>query len=194
MREIDSGQAYRALLNDPSECGDVGLVERFDQTYLIALIDGLGHGSLARHAALLARDYIVQNHSLPVADIMRGMHKHLAGSRGGVAAICTLDIPSGQLTYVGIGNITTRLINSDYIKLVPKDGVIGFSMGTPVAHTYKMSPNGLLLMFSDGVRGHFVNENKWEWRGRSAQDIADEVIQVYSTSTDDASCLVIRYI
>ena len=193
MGIVDYGQTYKALLNSPDECGDVGLIEFDDECFLAALIDGLGHGVYARQAALLAKEYIHENISAPLNILISGMHEHIKGTRGAVAAIIRIDLESGCLLYSGIGNISAKLLKNEIIKLVPKDGVVGYIMSTPVQKEYKISKGEILILHSDGIKGHFSEDNIRKWKDTPAQQIAEDILRDYSVTGDDASCIVLKY-
>ena len=193
MGSVEFGEAYHALLNDPSECGDVGFIKYFDGYCLAGLIDGLGHGRAARQAALLAKDYVFENHRLSPAELIKGIHEYIKATRGAVAAVCLLDMDSGRLVYSGMGNIAVKLIGNDTATFVPKDGVIGYTISTPVEKEFTMAMGDILLFHSDGVKLRLEQDDREEWRKISARQIAQEIVSKYRIASDDASCMILKY-
>ena len=194
MPRIDYGIVMRALLNDESECGDLAIVKQNGQQCFLALLDVLGHGKNARKVALMARDYIEQNYFNELVDIMNGLHKHLRGTRGAVAAFIRFNICSGEISYVGIGNISVRFFGREHYRAVSKDGVIGYIMPKPEKKSFTLSPGDIMVMHSDGLKEHFdVSECK-DLFSESAQNIAEGLLKRLWKTQDDASCIALKYI
>jgi len=194
MPNVDLGMYFKALLGSESECGDIAVIKKYEKQCFIALIDVLGHGSEARKVALLAKNYLENNYENELIELMNGLHEHLKGTRGAVAAMCHLDIFTGELTYVGIGNITVRIFGSKPIRFIPKDGVIGYIMTNPKKYTTKLYPEDTVLMYSDGVKEHF---NVFECEGllkKDAEDIAIDILKTFGKENDDESCIVLKYL
>ncbi|MBZ9633419.1 SpoIIE family protein phosphatase [Clostridium sp. FP1] len=194
MADIDLGMTYKALLCEESECGDIGIIKEYNNYCFLALIDILGHGSEAREVALYAKLYLENNYEKDSIDLMNGLHEHLKGTRGAVAAICNLNVLTGELSYVGIGNITVRIMGSRFTRLVPKDGVIGYIMAKPQKQILKLYEGDILLLHSDGIKEHF---ELFECAGllkESAVDIAQGILKRFEKKQDDASCIVLKYL
>lgn len=194
MPDIDLGMVYKGLLGDESECGDIGIIKKYEDNCFLALVDILGHGLEARKVALYAKAYLENNYYNDIVSIMNGLHEHLKGSRGAVAAICNLNIITGELSYVGIGNITVRIMGLKSIRLVPRDGVIGYRMTKPHKHILKLHGGETLLLHSDGIREHF---EAFECEGllkENAESIAQGILSKFSKKNDDESCIVLKYL
>ncbi len=112
MSRVDCYLVKRALTLREADCGDTGVIKEFDGQCFLALVDVLGHGSEAHDVALIAQKYLEQNYCEELVDVMQGLHACLKGTRGAVAALCRLDTETGELIYVGIGNITVRVLGS----------------------------------------------------------------------------------
>lgn len=194
MAKIDYGIVMRALLKDESECGDLAIVKENDQQCFLALLDVLGHGKDARRVALIAENFIDQNYNNDLIDIMCGLHNHLRGTRGTVAALIRFDIGSGEMSYVGIGNITVRFFGREQFRLVPKDGVIGYIMPRPEKQIINLFQGDIMIMHSDGIREHFDILECKDLFPASAQKIAEGLLNRFWKKHDDASCIAFKYI
>lgn len=193
MIRLDYGVVLRPLLISESECGDMIIIKETNKTCLLVVIDVLGHGRDARAVALNAESYVDQHSNHPLEDMMNGLHDHLKGSRGAVAALCRVDYEEQILDYVGIGNITVRILGRNKMTMVPKDGVIGYMMTSPHLKRTTFTNEDLLLMYSDGIKEHFsLTETPGLLEGPS-QTVADTIYKKYGKSSDDASCIVFRY-
>ncbi len=194
MRKIDFGIRTKALLGDISECGDIGIVREYDAECFLALIDVLGHGAEARTVAVSAEEYLNHNYRKEPETIMLGLHEHLKGSRGAVAAVCSLDIGSGRLKYVGIGNITVRIFGPAPIRFVSREGILGYGCIKPHPETVTLMPGDLFLMHSDGIKEHFdVIECTKLFKERS-EIIAAGIMGRFRNQNDDSSCIVLKYL
>ena len=194
MVRIDYHLVFRSLLGANSECGDIGMIKVYDKQCFLALIDGLGHGEIANEAASIAYDYLEKNFGDHLVELMRELHEKLKGTRGIVAAFCHLNIETGDLRYVGIGNIRVKVQGTRNFSFVPRDGVVGYIIPTPSLHFHKLHLGDILLMYSDGIREHF---NPLEHPGLfsgTAQRIAESLLEKFGKKNDDASCIALRYL
>lgn len=194
MESIDLGMCYKAMLGPEWECGDIAVMKQYDNQCFIALIDVLGHGSAARKIALSAKSYLEYNYKGMLTELMNGLHEHLKGTRGAVAAMCHLDILTGELTYVGMGNITVRIFGVKPTRLTPKDGIVGYRMTTPKMIKIKLHPEDIILMYSDGIKEHFDIVECAGLLKEDSQDIASGILKKFGKKNDDASCVVLKYL
>lgn len=194
MASIDLGMCYQAILGPEWECGDIAVIKQYDNQCFIALIDVLGHGSAAREVALSAKSYLEDNYKSILVELMNGLHQHLKGTRGAVAAMCHLDILSGELTYVGMGNITVRILGVKPTRLTPKDGIVGYKMTTPQMLNIKLHPEDIIIMYSDGIKEHFDIVECIGLFKEDAQDIAIGILRQFGKKNDDESCVVLKYL
>ena len=192
-RDIDFFIHKRALLLSDDECGDSGIVKLYNNTCFIALIDALGHGRNAHKVASSAEDYLNANYQNDLTSLMTGLHNCLKETRGAVASICKLHIPSGRLQFVGMGNVTTRILGRNNIRLVSSDGVIGYIISKPKEQSLEITSNDVLILHSDGISEHFNFENFSSLFTMSAREIAINIMDRYGKDNDDKSCVVLKY-
>lgn len=193
MGKVDCGIAIRPLDRYFSECGDTGKIYQTDVYCCLALVDVLGHGKEARGVAELAEAYLDEHYTEDPVSVLQGLHDHLSGTRGAVAAFCRVHLVSGMLEYSGIGNISTKIISKVSDSLVSRDGILGYRTVSPRKTEAIMKPEDILLMHSDGIRSNFPLFKYPELFSRSADEIANLILKEYGTKRDDASCIVMRY-
>jgi len=194
MSRVDCYLVKRALTLKEDECGDTGVIKDFDGRCFLALVDALGHGREAHDVALMAQAYLEQNCREEPVDVMQGLHACLKGTRCAVAAICRLDTETGELIYVGMGNITVRVLGPNAFRFVSRDGIVGYMMTTPREQTLKLVVGDVLVMHSDGIKEHFeLSECPGILTG-TAKSIATGLLRQFGKENDDASCLVLRYL
>lgn len=193
MPDIDCCLLKRPFTRLEDECGDTGIAKTYGDECFVALVDVLGHGKEAHDVAKLAEEYLLENHRNGLVDLVNGLHSHLKGTRGAVAALCRLHLTNGGMDYVGIGNITTRIYGKESFSFVPRDGVVGYSMAAPKEQRVTIYPGDILILSSDGLREHFALEDYPGLLTGTAKRIAASLIDRLGKGDDDASCIVLRY-
>lgn len=192
QHKIDCHLMTHALSGIPAECGDAGFISQDEKSCLAILLDVLGHGPEAHEVADKALAYIKKHSSFALPALMGGLHDILYGTRGCVASFCRLDFASRTLRFCGIGNITCRLFGVSTNRLVPQDGIIGYTIPTPVERTIRIASQDILIMHSDGIHDHFQPHDLPGLLTGSSREIAERVMEHFSTENDDTSCLVMR--
>ncbi|WP_461210194.1 SpoIIE family protein phosphatase [Desulfocurvus sp. DL9XJH121] len=193
MPKVDRHLIKRAMTGLDNECGDTGLIAVNGDTCLAALVDVLGHGPEAHEVALLAEDFLAGHADLPLPELMRGLHAHLQGSRGCVAALCRLDTASARMHFIGIGNIVCRIFGTENRRLLSRDGIVGYMASPPRETAVQLFFNDVVLLHTDGISGHFHPHECPGLLTGSAREIAGRVMESFGKQDDDASCLVMRY-
>src|ERR1051326_3311019 len=182
-----------------SECGDAFTIQPIPSGFLVAAIDGLGHGRDAARAAKRAVDCIDRSAGLTLPDIFRECHQALVGSRGAAISIAQIDMAEHRLAWVGVGNVEGVVLNpvayhaanwrSD--TLVVRGGVVGYDMPhLQIAHV-NFGLGAVLVFATDGIRQGFSSEIR---AGRPPQETADRIMSGYDRGTDDALVLVLQQV
>jgi negative regulator of sigma-B (phosphoserine phosphatase) len=194
MSRVDCHLVKRALTLKEDECGDTGVITEFDGRCFLALVDALGHGREAHDVALMAQAYLEQHCREEPVDVMQGLHACLKGTRGAVAAICRLDTETGELIYVGMGNIIVRVLGPRAFRFVSRDGIVGYMMSTVRGQTSKLVVGDVLVMHSDGIREHLEPSECPGILTGTAKSIATGLLKQFGKENDDASCIALRYL
>lgn len=193
MANIDLHIIQQALTGFDDECGDLGFSINEGNTCFFALVDALGHGKAAFEIATMARAYFETCYHNEPSDVIKGLHEHLKGTRGAVAAVCRLNLDTGCLIYSGMGNITLRIQGSTPVRLVTREGIIGYMIPTPKQQETRLFLGDILLMSSDGIREHYDPDGYPGLFSGSAKNIAEGMIDQLGKKNDDTSCIVLRY-
>ena len=129
-----------------TECGD-GWMVRSDG--LVAVIDGLGHGSEASIVARRAEAVAAEGANDPVRAVEQ-IHEALKGTRGAVAMVLFMGPKSVQ--FAGVGNISATLIGVDKVtRLHSSWGVIGSKINLDTVHELPSTSNDIILAHTDGI-------------------------------------------
>lgn len=176
-----------------TENGDAFVVKQWDESALVGVIDGLGHGQFAHRAAQAARQYVESHFDLPLDQIFRGVNRVCRATRGVVMALARFDWGQGRLAYASVGNIEVRVFpDSKQFPFSIRRGVLGFNAPNALVTEHPWPPDYMLVLHSDGLRTH------WSWKdfpdlaNQPAPAIAREFFQVLAREEDDATVIVVR--
>ncbi|NJB69430.1 serine phosphatase RsbU (regulator of sigma subunit) [Desulfobaculum xiamenense] len=194
MPRVDCHFVKRSLNGPDDECGDTGYF-RIDETQcLMAEVDVLGHGPEAYEVAVMVNAFLAESGNSTLVDILQGLHRHLRGTRGCVASLCHVDLATGVMRFSGVGNIVCRIFGIEHLRMVSRDGIVGYMMSQPQEQIVQLAPGNVVMLYSDGIKEHFEVHDLPGLLTGSAKDIADRVMKHFAKGDDDASCLVMRYV
>lgn len=175
--------------------GDQYLVQPAGDRVLLAVVDGLGHGEKAAEVADMAiavlRDHA---HEAPEALFQR-CHRRLIGSRGVVMSLASVEVAGGRMTWLGVGNVEGVLLRADANRrreaILLRGGIVGYRLPALHPTTLSLARGDVLLLATDGLRSAFAQDLD---PGRSAADMAGDLLARYLRGNDDALILVARYL
>lgn len=188
--------AGRALPGEASS-GDASVVEMVPSGALLAVIDGLGHGTEAARAAAMAQEAIRRCAGQSLQMILAYTHEALMGTRGAVITLVHLDHDRSTLTWMGVGNVEGRLWRADpsvsMMRQSPplSGGVVGHALPHLKPSFTDLSRGDIVVLTTDGVNSRFHDEFRLEG---TAQQIADGILNEHWMGKDDALVLVARYL
>ena len=188
--------AYAGAALDGHASGDLHVVATSEDSALVALIDGLGHGAEAAFAARTAAAVLTERAALSVSDLMLACHEELHGTRGVVMTLAQIDAQHDTLTWCGVGNIETVLLHTDPAAplareaLSARGGVVGYRLPPLKVASSPVWPGDLLVLATDGLRSGFTELVRAE---SDPQSLANELLARYGKGSDDALVLVARY-
>jgi len=177
----------------PDECGDTGVIREFDNKVFMAIVDVLGHDKDASLVAETCKDFLAKNHRKNLIEIMEGLHGCVNRSRGVAVGLCVLDLDSGELRYIGVGNIGARKFGSSTASILSRSGVVGYMMPTPKEERMKLYDGDILILHTDGVRQDLELEDYPEILVDSAKTVATNIIHRFGKDNDDAVYRALRY-
>ena len=182
----------RPLLSE-SECGDTGVILESEDTLFFSVLDVLGHGSEAYELAIKAKEFLEQNYREDMVELINELHLNLMSSRGLVGSLAKLDIGSGLLSHVGIGNITAKKFGTENYRFVNRDGIIGHKIPKPRVDSILFEKGDVFIMHSDGVRENSNLQEHPEIFTKKAKSMSMEVVQKFSRQNDDSTCFSLKY-
>lgn len=192
---IDWGVAALALAGE-AQIGDRYLVKSFQNGVLVAMVDGLGHGTEAAEAAKTAIATAERHAREPLTSLLELCHESLRRTRGVVMSLASINALDEMLTWLGVGNIESVLVRTDVNAparewLLLRGGVVGYRLPPLKASVLSIKPGDTLILATDGIRGGFAEDLDLS---DAPQQIADRILDRFAKGTDDALVLVVRYI
>lgn len=193
-KAFDWGAAILTLPGE-SKCGDRYLVKHYADGALVAMIDALGHGPEAADAAQVAADVLSKRPRETPAKLIEQCHASMRGTRGAAIGIASFDWRQRTLTWLGIGNISAALINTDLQgiskvqELLRRSGVVGDQLPELNLMVHAIEPGDTLILTTDGVHDHFTEILPL---ALEPQPLAENILQTYAKHNDDAAVLVFR--
>jgi serine phosphatase RsbU (regulator of sigma subunit) len=185
------GAVCRPKQNQPIS-GDIYLVlEQAGGQLLVVVVDGLGGGEEAAHAARAAEQVIREHVDWPLQDLVQRSHIALHSTRGAVIGLLRLDPHRNKASYVGVGNIGVQVYSRQSIKPISKNGILGFRLPTLLEMHYIYDPGDIFILYSDGISARFALDGQVDIR-QPPQCIADKILGTYGKQIDDATIVVIK--
>jgi anti-sigma regulatory factor (Ser/Thr protein kinase) len=174
-------------------CGDAWAAAPVADGIKVMVVDGLGHGVLASEAAQTAVSAFRAAIARPIAEMMDGIHGALKTTRGAAVAIATIDARRRVVTFCGIGNIAGSIVGTGPTRsTVSYGGIAGHGTVKIQPFTYPWQPDGLLVMHSDGITGHWSLEAYPGLRQRDPALVAGVLYRDFFRGRDDATVVVVR--
>lgn len=190
------GVSSRAL-DGKAVSGDLHVVAPRAQTALVAVIDGVGHGSEAAAAARAAAAVLNEYADEPLIPLLRRCHEHLRRTRGAVLSMASFDLRGNTMTWLGVGNVEGVLFRVGKFADAPRDslvlrgGVVGYQIPTLRTAERAVEAGDVLVLATDGIRAEF---GAYSPIGRDIQEAADAILARYAKDSDDALVLAVRYL
>jgi serine/threonine protein phosphatase PrpC len=191
-RELRFGVATRSRREDPDN-GDAFVIKTWPDHALAGVIDGLGHGELASHAAQAAKLFVESHCDLPLGDVFAGVERTCHGTRGVVMALAHFDLRGGVFRLASVGNIEARLLGGDGERsFIVRRGILGLSAPRPVVTEHAWTTTCILILHSDGIRSAWRQEDLTGSAWASPADAAQGLVRAWSREDDDATVVVVR--
>jgi len=202
----------RAAISDPSPAlawsvgarplegydvsGDTHVVTSVADGFVVAAVDGLGHGADAAEAAAVAAATIAEYADESAIALIKRCHDAMRKTRGAAISIACFDTSADTLTWIGVGNVDGVLHRAmpgakpAYEALLLRGGVVGYQLPPLRASTLALFPGDTLVFATDGINGAFRRE---ALASLHDDDAAQDILVRHAKDGDDALVLVARY-
>jgi anti-sigma regulatory factor (Ser/Thr protein kinase) len=175
--------------------GDTFVIKRWRASALVSVIDGLGHGQYAHRAAQTARQYVESHFDQPLDAIFRGVERTCRATRGVVMALVRFDFGGNDVrfSFASVGNIEVRLFgSSEWRHFITPRGILGAKAPNPRVTEHRWEPDGVMVLYSDGVTHHWGLEDFPKLTEKSATVMAQRLLRALAKKDDDATVVVVR--
>jgi anti-sigma regulatory factor (Ser/Thr protein kinase) len=138
-------------------CGDTWTCRLTRDGVAILVVDGLGHGPSAAHAARVARRLFQEGpDGASLSQMLEWLQRGLRSTRGAAAAIAHVEPQRELLTYAGVGNIGAMILGGARPRaLVSHNGILGHEVRRIQEFTYPWPAGSTLVLHSDGLISHW---------------------------------------
>src|SRR5215475_5491426 len=98
---------------EENQSGDAYVVKALNGDELVAVIDAVGHGKDAAHAAHVAVDALQKCGVATLDSLFRRCHADLRRTRGAAISMARFDGHRGTMQWLGVGNVAGVLARAD---------------------------------------------------------------------------------
>lgn len=132
-------------------CGDACAVVDAESGRTLIVVDGLGHGPDAAHAANEAIRLFRRHQSRSVPELLEYVHAGLRSTRGAAVSIARFDHGAAKVVFGGIGNVMGAIVSANEVRrMVSLNGTAGHNARKIQIFDYPYQ-GGLVIMASDGL-------------------------------------------
>ena len=178
-----------------SESGDHAAFVRDGDSLVVAVVDGVGHGPLAREASMGAVAAFLAHAGSSPAAILDASDAAVASTRGAVMSVARIDASAGEVEHAAVGNVVTRIERYRASRIL--SGVSG-TLGArgvrrkPHPETVALDRTEVLMLYSDGVSSRVDLSSEPDLLREHSLVIAQRIMAKFSRANDDALVLVAR--
>lgn len=173
--------------------GDAWAAADSKERSVLMVVDGLGHGVLAATAARAAVRAFHQNVGASSERLVAALHEALRGTRGGAVAIVDVRWPDRHLEFAGVGNVSAGFYTPRGSRsFVSLSGTLGVEIRRVQAFDYEWSPDGVLVVHSDGLGTRWEMSSYPGLLSRDPSVIAAVLYRDHVRRRDDVTVLVAR--
>lgn len=174
--------------------GDAWAARFFQNSTVLMLADGLGHGISAADASQKAIYSLSRVQEPDALKTIEELDAGLRATRGAAVAVAAYGHVSQNITYCGVGNISGQILSSHGKprNMISQNGIVGTDVKRMRQFTYNSEGSEIIMMHSDGL---LSTSSLAKYPGiyrRNPALIAAILYRDYARGTDDASVVVAK--
>jgi anti-sigma regulatory factor (Ser/Thr protein kinase) len=196
VKKLPKEQISSVVLPKPGEkvCGD-GFYSITTKDHIkVFLGDGLGHGPEAAHAVMEAGKAFINCDETNPVEIIRYINHEVKKTRGLVGTAAIFDFNLMKWKICGVGNISTKIINSGNAKnLMAYNGIIGLNVPRTLnAQEVDYEKGQHMILCSDGIKSKWDTIKYTAIQRYDTSILSATLIKDFARNTDDMSVAVCR--
>lgn len=182
-----------APMQDEKACGDAWAVRNETNRSMILVVDGLGHGPLAAHAADEAVRVFNTGPLRSGPDMIQSIHGPLRSTRGASLAVAEIDYAAKEIRFTGVGNISGQIwLEGRSRSMVSHNGTVGHEVHRIREFVYPWAENSIIVMHSDGILSRWNFDPYPGLLQRHPSLVAGVLFRDYWRGRDDVTALVAK--
>jgi len=170
--------------------GDAWFCKEWDEQTLLAVIDGLGHGEEANLASEKTKQFLQNNYSGDLEEIVRNLHAFLQKTRGVAIGLVRVNRLEKELLYCGIGNVDVRIISDPPLHPTSLNGIVGVNIRRVLQFKYTYKSLKVIALHSDGISSRF-DLAEYPLVYNHPQMISEQIMAKWRNPNDDATILIV---
>ena len=173
--------------------GDDAAFVRAGGALVVGVVDGLGHGEMARQASVRAARVIADGGDLAPERVLAECDRRLVHTRGAVMAAARLDA-AGEVSVAGVGNVGAHVYG---VGPSWRFGGSSFVLGAPggarriALEKHWVRARDILVPFSDGIRSKLDLTGERELLREHPAVIAQRIVERFARDDDDVLVMVV---
>jgi anti-sigma regulatory factor (Ser/Thr protein kinase) len=174
-------------------CGDGWGARKTAESMLLMVVDGLGHGILASEAAREGERVFADSRTDSPTPILQDSHDSLKKTRGAAMAIASLHLERQLLSFAGVGNIGSYIVNPGATRgMASHNGTLGHHLHRIQEFTFPWDADSILVMHSDGLKsGWDLKPYSGVWSKHPGL-IAGMLYRDFARDRDDVTILIAK--
>jgi negative regulator of sigma-B (phosphoserine phosphatase) len=186
-----------AALQGETDSGDHYIIKQsLNDSVLIGIVDGVGHGKEAANAAQKAISILNQWQNESLAELMEKCHAELMETRGAAITLAFLQ-KDYQVMWLGVGNVAAvhwkhnQDNTSQVEELFTRGGIVGLELPPLQMSKFVAEPGDLLIIATDGISNQFMDLAPMYHV--IPQTIAEHIFSEFRNPNDDSLVFVLRW-
>jgi len=181
---------------EETESGDVHVVSQWEGGALVAVIDGLGHGPLAKDAAQQAATVLKSRAREPLVALVNLCHQAIRATRGAVMTLVAFDSREDTATALGVGNVEAVMARADPQAQPPREsivlraGVVGYQLPALQTTVFPIAAGDVVVFATDGVWDDFAESLRFD---EALPTLVERILAQSYRGTDDGLVLACKY-
>jgi len=192
---LEWGVAHRCH-RDETVSGDRAVIALRAGGVLFAVLDGLGHGPAAAHAAAVGAGVIDAHSDDDLVSLAERCDRAMRMTRGAAAGFALVTSSPVTLTWLAVGNVTGCILRGlrgppSMIALPVVRGALGVPWLRARLATQPLQRGDLLAITTDGIQPTFADHVR---AVGGAHQLAEGIVASHARPNDDALAVIVRYL